>query len=148
MKLWIDTEFNGLIEHYRSGDLISMALVDEAGKEWYEVLECAKPEPWIADHVVPILDKAPISIGAFKDSLAQYLRGYDYIHLIADWPADVANFCDALIVGPGLCMYHPPLTFEIVSGLEIKPAVPHNALSDARAIRDAYLVVVSELGTP
>jgi hypothetical protein len=38
MKLWIDTEFN----EYR-GELISLALVAEDGREWYGVRYCDAP---------------------------------------------------------------------------------------------------------
>lgn len=41
MRLWLDTEFNGF-----KGELIGLALVDEAGREWYEVLKCKDPVPW------------------------------------------------------------------------------------------------------
>ena len=40
MRLWIDTEYNGF-----KGALISMALIDEEGREWYEVLKCRSPSP-------------------------------------------------------------------------------------------------------
>ena len=42
MNLFLDCEFNGL-----GGELISMALVDEDGHSFYEVLTCTHPIPWL-----------------------------------------------------------------------------------------------------
>ena len=61
MRLWIDTEYNGF-----RGALISMALVDEEGREWYEVLKCRSPSPWVAKHVMPKLHKQPFRSGLTK----------------------------------------------------------------------------------
>jgi hypothetical protein len=55
MRIWIDTEFNEF-----KGDLISMALVAEDGREWYQVTYCVYPGAWVAQHVMPILNKEPI----------------------------------------------------------------------------------------
>jgi len=44
MKMWIDTEFN----EYR-GELISLALVAEDGREWYGVRYCDAPGWWVKE---------------------------------------------------------------------------------------------------
>ena len=133
MRLWIDTEFND----YR-GELISMALVDDEGREWYEVLECKTPSPWVAKHVMPRLEKAPIALSAFQKALEEFLRPYPAIHIVADWPDDIHHFCQALITGPGYRIDTPPLTMEIRRDLNDAAQwseTPHNALSDARVLR-------------
>lgn len=56
MKLFLDCEFNGF-----GGELISMALVDEQGKYFYEVLPCPQPIPWVQENVMPKLNQAAIS---------------------------------------------------------------------------------------
>ena len=129
--IWIDCEFNEF-----KGDLISMALVAEDGGEFYEVLDCEQPGAWVAEHVIPILGKAPVSIHEFQDRLQKFLSQYPAIHVIADWPEDVKHFCDALITGPGFRMDTPPLTMEVVR-IDALSALPHNALEDARGIKRA-----------
>lgn len=133
MRLFLDTEFNG----HR---LVSMALVDMAGREWYEVLDCAAPLPWVRQNVIPVLGKDPVTVAELQLSLAAWLSRYPSIHVIADWPEDIALFCTALITGPGQRVDTPPLTLEIRRDIGSEASVtPHNALSDARAIKAAYL---------
>lgn len=134
MNLFIDTEFN----EFR-GDLISLALVADDGKEFYEVLECKNPGPWVAKHVMPILHQEPISKDLFYFKLQEFICQYDSIHLIADWPEDIKHFMDSLIVGPGVCLNYPPLTTECRRDLSSELSkIPHNALEDARAIMLDY----------
>ena len=75
MKIWIDCEFNEF-----GGDLISMALVAEDGREFYDVLECKNPGPWVAKNVMPFLK--------FQKYLFKFLNELVSIHLIANWPED------------------------------------------------------------
>lgn len=134
-KLFIDTEFNSF-----GGALISMALVDEHGKEFYEALPCRDPHPWVLQHVLPVMNRAPISPAMFRRGLARFLGQYPAVHLIADWPEDIGHFCRALISGPGERIDTPPLTLEVRRDLEsTESRVPHNALADAHAIRQAYM---------
>jgi len=140
MKMWIDTEFN----EFR-GDLISMAIMAADGKEWYEVLPCENPGPWVAENVIPILGKEPIPKKLFQWELHKFLMKYNSVHLIADWPEDIAHFCEALITAPGQRINTPSLTMEIWRDLDAVSEIPHNALSDARAIRDKYLSMSATL---
>lgn len=134
-RIYIDTEFNEF-----KGELISMALVAEDGKEFYEVLPCLYPGNWVAQHVIPVLEKKPIDKNTFQAKLQQFLYQYDEIHLIADWPEDIKHFCESLITGPGLCLNYPKITMEMRRDLSSNNSkVPHNALHDARAIADEDL---------
>lgn len=134
MKLWLDCEFNGW-----NGSLISMALVTADGREFYEVLPCRNPCEWVAQNVMPILGKEPISQEEFSSRLQAFLCDIDdNLIIVADWPEDIAYFCKALITGPGECIITPPLSFQIVRNLPPEAyagLVPHNALSDARTIK-------------
>ncbi len=137
MRIWIDCEFN----EFR-GDLISMALVAEDGREWYRVLPCPNPGSWVAEHVMPLLGAEPVSRGEFIRSLHGFLKRYNSVHIIADWPEDITHFCQSLIVGPGERIDTPALSMEIRRDLDlVESTVPHNALYDARAIRDSHLKV-------
>jgi hypothetical protein len=133
MRLWIDTEFN----EYK-GDLISLALVDENGREFYEVLPCLNPGSWVASNVMPILNKQPISLQELQRRLQNWLMHYDSINVIADWPEDIQHFCEALITGPGLRINTPSLTMTVRRDLDGKSQLPHNALADAKANRLAH----------
>jgi len=130
MNLYLDCEFNEF-----KGELISMALVSNSGHEWYEVLECNRPKPWVKQHVIPVLNKDAVTIDKFQQSLRQFLGQFSTIHVVADWPEDIAHFCNTLITGPGERMNTPPLTME-VKWVACASKIPHNALSDARGIRD------------
>jgi len=138
MKLFLDCEFNEF-----KGDLISMALVSEDGNyEWYEVVPCENPGPWVKEHVMPILGKPAISVQEMQRSLQHFLAQFDKVHIIADWPEDIKHFCDALIVGAGMRIDTPPLTMEVVRIDFGESKIPHNALCDARGIRDLYLYII------
>lgn len=134
MRLWIDTEFNEF-----QGPLISMAIVGGDGHEWYEVTHCASPSPWVAKNVMPILGKQPVSLVEMRFGLHIFLMQFDSVHLIADWPEDIAHFCNLLIAGPGTRINTPRLSMEIRRDLDAVSALPHNALEDARAMMRKHL---------
>lgn len=135
MRLFLDCEFNEF-----QGDLISMALVGEDGSEWYEVLAIPeKPGAFVAKHVLTKLEKEPLGGPKFYANLAQFLARYDGCEIIADWPADFEHFGACLsAIGADLGWKLPiECTMRLVRGdATIDPENPHNALSDARALRD------------
>ena len=130
MNLYIDCEFNGF-----GGQLISMALVAEDGDEFYEVVPLLEEvDPWVAEHVMPILNKGVVSPHNFKLKLYRFINQYDEIHVIADWPDDIKYFCEELLVGPGVMKHTPAkMTMEIIRRMDSVSKLPHNALEDARA---------------
>lgn len=133
MRLFLDCEFNEF-----KGELISMALVAEDGREFYCVLPCKKPGAWVAEHVMPILNADPVPLVSLQMGLCRFLSQFDTIHVVADWPEDIAHFCKALITGPGFRSDTPPLTMEVLR-IDAASELPHNALADARGIRAAVL---------
>lgn len=133
MRLFIDCEFNEF-----KGDLISMAIVSEDGREFYEAVPCDNPGPWVSQHVIPILGKEPIPLSLFQARLCRWLAQFEKIHVVADWPEDIKHFCDALITGPGMRLDTPPLTMEVLR-IDSESEMPHNALFDARGIRSAIM---------
>jgi len=139
MRFFLDTEFNGF-----GGKLMSLALVpeDTTFPEFYKELEMKDQlDPWVLENVVPHMFLSPATRQEFQNELAQYLwecRGDTII--IADWPDDIRYFCESLITGPGMCLnLLNNIKFELDFGIEYDSAVPHNALHDARAIRDFYM---------
>ncbi len=134
MNLYIDCEFNG-----KGGELISMALVAEDGREFYEVVQIpSNCTPWVFQNVIPILGKKPIGPKAFQAKLRHFLDKYPHPTIIADWPIDIAYFCEWVIVGDYPMCDAPMFKAECMS-LPYCPEskVPHNALEDARAIAKA-----------
>ena len=126
MKLYIDGEWNSY-----KGELISMALVSNEGHEWYQVLqvEC-ELDSWVLENVIPKLGKQPIPYREMQSSLEVFLSQFDSVHIIADWPEDIARFCDLLVTGAGERINTPPLTLEILR-VDSVSVNPHNALADA-----------------
>jgi hypothetical protein len=138
MRLFLDTEFNGF-----QGSLISMALVpeDKTKPEFYKELHITEQlHPWVRENVVPHLILPPIGYGEFQNALANYLWNVGESIIIADWPDDIRYFCESLITGPGqMINLMNNVKFELDFGIEYESLVPHNALHDARAIRDFYM---------
>lgn len=138
MRLFLDTEFNGF-----GGSLMSMALVPEYPdvKEFYkELLMSEQLHPWVRENVVPHMILAPCTHSEFQQALGQYLWEIGDCTIVADWPDDIRYFCESLITGPGMMLpgIHR-IKFELELGIRYQSLVPHNALHDARAIRDVYM---------
>jgi hypothetical protein len=145
VRYYLDTEFNGF-----GGALLSLALVPEDGQEFYVTLQCDDPIfPWVERNVVPYLDNVPVGLVSPRmtrreaaDALAAYLGTDPQPELVADWPEDITQFCSLLMIGPGLMVPVPPMTFRLLPLQGFSPAansaVPHNALHDARSLRDHF----------
>jgi hypothetical protein len=140
MRYFLDAEFNGF-----GGQLISLALVpeDPEAAPFYEALPCAEPEPWVANHVLPVLQTRPISRPEMITKLAAYLRGDSEPVVVADWPEDIAHLALLMVTGPGWRMPSPRLRFELLDlplfDSAMLSGVPHNACHDAIALR-AYVL--------
>lgn len=147
MRYFLDTEFNGF-----GGTLISVALVPEHGdQEFYVSLPLPEDiEPWVEKHVIPYLRHVPPGIDLelnrvdAADHVAAYLEGDSDPVIIADWPEDLAHFCALLVTGPGkMAGVDFGLRLELINAAGFSAAansrVPHNALHDARALRDFYV---------
>ena len=132
MKLFIDCEWNSY-----KGDLLSLALVAEDGSEFYEVMLCRQPlAPWVIENVLPKLQKEGVEKWVIQQQLSNFLNRFEAVHIVADWPEDIAHFCNLLITGPGERITYPPLTMEVIP-VDSVSEVPHNALWDARGLMSA-----------
>ena len=147
MRYFLDTEFNGF-----AGELISLALVPEHGdQEYYAVLPLPDHvHKWVERNVVPYLHAVPVGSDGQQTSrleaaagLARYLAGDPDPVIIADWPEDIAHFCALIVTAPGEMAPVGSLRFEFLSSpgfsTSVNSRVPHNALHDARALRDFVL---------
>ena len=143
MRYFLDTEYNG-----HGGELLSIALVPDDGDELYLTLKAEEPlVEWVERHVLPYLDTVPEQLSCPRLSrrdaaqeLERYLRHDDKALIFADWPEDIAQFCNLLITGPGDMVDLRHLNFQLAPMSNFSTAahskVPHNALHDARALRD------------
>ena len=161
MRYFLDTEYNGW-----GGALLSLALVPEdGGQEFYVTLNCSDPlEEWVARNVIPYLDSVPealvsprvgradaareLSAWLMREHDAQSLAHYpDSVELsvVADWPEDISLICGLLMIGPGLVVDIPPMRFQLLQlpgfSTAANSKVPHNALHDARALREHVLAL-------
>jgi len=161
VRYFLDTEYNGW-----RGALLSLALVPEdGGEEFYATIDCADPiERWVQENVIPYLDMVPVHLVSprlVRDVAARELSAFlmheqerqfsagrsaaIQFEIIADWPEDISQICNLLTIGPGLSVDVPPITFTLLKLPGFSPAanskVPHNALHDARALRDQVLAM-------
>jgi hypothetical protein len=148
LRYFLDTEYNGW-----GGALLSLALVPDEGEELYLTLDWDGPlEPWVERNVIPYLDTVPDSLVSPRlnradaaRALAHYLAGDPEPLIVADWPEDIAQFNMLLLTGPGTMVEVPPLSFRFLelSGFSTaaNSKVPHNALHDARSLRDHVLTL-------
>jgi len=143
MRYFLDTEFNGF-----GGDLLSLALVPEDGdQDYYVVIPFEGAwHPWVEKHVVPYLESVPpmllnrLDRVAAAHDVAAYLANDPDPVIVADWPEDIALFCRLLLLGETeiVDIRHMRFEFHRTPGFSTarNSRVPHNALHDARALRD------------
>lgn len=150
MICYLDVEFTNF-----HGDLISFALVpeDHSVRPLYVVLasdQYAEPSDWVKKNVVPHLglpDDSPSAI-VHQDVTRElaalvvsvYLRQFDHVEVVADWPEDFALFMMLLLTGPGSMVSVPDfdMHYRALRGFTTADVslIPHNALFDAIALRD------------
>lgn len=148
MRYFLDTEYNGV-----GGELMSMALVPADGDELYLTFRTSGPLlEWVERHVVPYLDSVPEHLFCPRltredaaHALERYLRHDGEPLIVADWPEDIAQFCNLMITGPGDMIDIRHVMFRLAPMSNFSTAansrVPHNALHDARALRDHILAM-------
>lgn len=147
MRYFLDCEYDGF-----GGPLLSLALVPEdRGEEFYVVLQHERPlSEWVERNVAPYFWMVPDAhrhdpLGREQAAilLSAWLAGLREIEVLADWPEDLALFCSLLTIGSGRMVPVPPLTMRLVTlpgfSTARNSAVPHNALHDARSLRDHVL---------
>lgn len=155
--IFFDTEFTDL--NPKTGELLSIGLVKYTGEELYLELEStATPHPWVIEHVLPYLNQTKIGreeakqklrdfLGPEQPYLVAYVNQFDAIFWYelfgsaqdhpAYWiPIDFASILFGLGLSPNSMGNH-----DFFSNLGINKAdyQEHNALADAKLLRDSYL---------
>ena len=123
-------------------------MLEDGREEFYAVIEHdGVTDPWVERNVVPFLDMVPESLKSPRmaraevaEALAHWLAHDEAPDIVADWPEDLAQLCMLLVTGPGRMAAMPGLTLRFVPlrgfSCAANSAVPHNALHDARALRN------------
>lgn len=154
--IFIDTEFTDL--DVKTGELLSIALIKYTGEELYLELASDGPmHPWVVKHVLPTLNKRKTSqeaarnkirkfVGDSKPYLVAYVNQFDAIYWYklfgsakehpAYWiPIDFASLLFAQGFSPNSMGKH---RFFKELGIDKDKYVVHNALDDARLLRETY----------
>lgn len=138
-RYFLDTEFNGF-----GGELISLALVCEDGRELYLASKISVPiVPWVAENVMPIIGEPEwLPKAEWPHKIAAFFQG-EHVEIVSDWPDDIRYLCASVITGPGQIANIRGMTLHVVRidayPTKLKGAVQHNALWDARALMAALL---------
>lgn len=144
MRFYLDTEFNG-----QRGELISLALVSEwstmaaTGQKFEHYFYAAQriksqPTEWVREHVIPVLRTPILSRARFRDEFQSFVKSFAESEFICDWHADAEHFCQMLSGRDYQTSLDFPCAIRILktpSGVPVSK-LPHNALEDARALRD------------
>lgn len=132
--LFLDTEFSSF-----GGQLISIALVSDDGDEFYAVRHLpTQMHPWVRENVVPILNQDPEDDHVIKRRLVAFLNRHRDQPIMADWGEDFCHLLMLLHEPDGFRYDVGDLEMRLFHGMKTQPTIPHNALSDARALHDAF----------
>lgn len=150
--IFVDTEFSGL--EFYLGELLSIGLVKLNGQELYLELEYGGPlNNWVTENVLPLMAGPKVSreeagrrikafVGEGKPYMVTDTGGYDPLYVYKlfgvenqpfHWqPIDFASMMFAFGVNPDqeLADYF---------GVDKSRYRSHNALDDAKLLRDVYL---------
>lgn len=151
MRWFLDTEFD---ENGSTIKLISIALVSEGMKEYYRVLvdgwRAEDCNEWVRANVIPHLGPATATRAQVADDLRDLLLRDGKPEIWADygsydWVALCQLFGTMTDLPSGMPMFVRDLRQEIerlgtsAEGLPCRPGPGHNALEDARELRDRWL---------
>lgn len=155
--IFYDTEFSDL--NHRTGELLSLGLVKYTGEELYlELKYCGALHPWVQKNVLPHLTAATVNyeqakqqiidfIGAGNPYLVAYVNQFDSMYWYdlfnsptehpAYWiPIDFASILFAWGFTPN--SFGKDSFFNEL-GVDKSQYREHNALDDARLLRDVYI---------
>lgn len=160
MKYFFDTEF---IEDGRTIDLVSIGIVAEDGREYYAVstdADLTKASPWVREHVLPQLPRYGNKVWKSREDIrldmvreydglpfVQGVRGIEFWAYFADY--DWVAFCQLFGRMIDLPDHFPKYCHDLKQEMHrlgvSKDQLPeqvgaeHDALEDARWVRDSYL---------
>jgi hypothetical protein len=149
MKYFVDCEFDG-----HNGALLSIALVSEAGRSLYLIIderEAPVFDPWVRDNVLSVIDdygdpdvmRRHVRLAHVGTELRVFMVGDNDPVVVADSPVDIGRFCAAFMTDPQggyLPNTWEHIAFEVCDidcyPTSLPGAVQHNAWWDAMALRE------------
>lgn len=161
--VFFDTEFSDL--DAATGKLLSIGMIKMDGTELYLELEYeGEPSEWVKENVIPLLNSKKVSeaeakdrIGSFLGETCPYLLSYvnqfDAIfwyklfgartHPAAKIPIDFASILFTLGFNPGSLSNED---FLDDLGVDVSKYQKHNALDDARLLKEVYVKFFNRYG--
>lgn len=161
--IFIDTEFSSL-DPYK-GEILSIGLVKLNSQELYlELDHDGKVDKWVKKNILPTLKEPKVSrvkakqeirkfIGKKKPYLVAYVNQFDaiYWHKLfgtdnhpVHWIwVDFASILFGLDIDPESYYYGDKNNFFKKIGIDHRRYKKHNALDDARLLREAYLKFIN-----
>lgn len=162
--IFYDSEFSSL-DPYK-GEILSIGMVKMDGSELYLELEYdGKYDPWVKKNILPTFKNKKVSrekatqlinsfIGARKRPfLVSYINQYDAIYLYKlfgktkrsfFWlPIDFASILFSLGIDPEAYYPSDKKNFFKEIGIDAVKFKAHNALDDARLLREVYIKMTS-----
>lgn len=154
-KFYFDTEFYERADHPTGGsiELISIGIISEDNRELY--LECsefdwgAEVDPWLEENVKPHLHNKGVPMDTIRKAVSSFIGTDPNPELWAyyasyDWVVLCWIFGRMIDLPPGFPRYVRDFRFlmDILdvkrSDLPKKPKNAHNAIADARWLKEAY----------
>jgi len=161
--IFLDTEFSS-VDPYK-GEILSVGLVKLTGEELYLELEYdGRLDPWVKKNIIPSLKQKKVSreeaiekikefVGKKKPYMISYVNQYDAIYTYKlfgrgnvpfYWlPIDFASILFGMDVNPESYFTKDKENFFKEIGVDTRKFKhTHNALDDAKLLREVYLKMV------
>jgi DNA polymerase III epsilon subunit-like protein len=161
--IFLDTEFTSLNPY--KGEILSLGLVKLNGEELYLELECdAEVDEWPKKHVLPTLTAPKVSrveavkkikefIGNNKPYMIGFVYQFDSLYFYKlvgiennplHWlPIDFASILFSMGIDPEDYLQNKNDFYKKI-GIDITKYNQHNALDDAKQLREVYLKFIEK----
>lgn len=157
--IFFDTEFSSL-DPYK-GEILSVGMVDFKGNELYLELEYdGEVDPWVKENILSTLNQKKVSrslavrkmkkfIGKNSPYMVAYVNQYDTLYAYKlfgqgkcpfFWlPIDFASILFGMGIDPEAYFPNDKKNFFEKIGIDASKYHMHNALDDAKLLREVYL---------
>jgi len=162
--IFFDTEFTSLDTD--KGEILSLGMVKTGGEELYLEIETeGEADEWPRENILPGLVREKVSkaravelieafIGNDKPYVVAYVNQFDMIYLYKlfglenfngrfNWiPIDFASILFSKGIDPEILVWRKKEFYDGL-GIDVASYAQHNALDDARLLKDTYLKLSS-----
>jgi DNA polymerase III epsilon subunit-like protein len=162
--IFLDTDFSTLDPY--EGEILSIGLVRLNGDELYLEIDYKGPlDPWVVENIMPDLKGEKVTrkdalvrikkfVGDQKPYIVAYVNQYDVIYTYKlfgkeekpfHWlPIDFASILFGMGIDPESYYHKDKKNFFKKIGIDTSNYHEHNALDDARLLREIYLKMTGE----